>query len=202
MYDVVLLPLFAWRYEKFDIDKHPWDEGARGADARRLRGDARPPRRPRADRGHGADRDRGPLRSSGSIPAGRAAARSGATRSRARPPRMEPPYNWTVVEEQHPWNHYKSGVCHYCAHCIVLMEEMPIDRFGYPVRVIDPPQYGHRSRPRSVRPEVPVEDVQGPDQGAGGGLHARRPHEARPVRLPGTRFAGPPDVKAGMPGAG
>ena len=26
MYDVVLLPLFAWRYAKFDIDKHPWDE--------------------------------------------------------------------------------------------------------------------------------------------------------------------------------
>ena len=26
MYDVVLLPLFAWRYEKFDIDKHPWDQ--------------------------------------------------------------------------------------------------------------------------------------------------------------------------------
>ncbi len=27
MYERVLLPLFAWRYEKFDIDKHPWDEG-------------------------------------------------------------------------------------------------------------------------------------------------------------------------------
>ena len=26
MYDRVLLPLFVWRYEKFDIDKHPWDE--------------------------------------------------------------------------------------------------------------------------------------------------------------------------------
>ena len=27
MWDKVLLPLFAWRYEKFDIDKHAWDEG-------------------------------------------------------------------------------------------------------------------------------------------------------------------------------
>ena len=26
MYDVVLIPLFAWRYQKFDIDQHPWDE--------------------------------------------------------------------------------------------------------------------------------------------------------------------------------
>ena len=55
------------------------------------------------------------------------------------PPRMQPPYDWTVVEEPYTWTHYKSGVCLYCVHCIVLMEEMPIDRFGYPVRVIDPP---------------------------------------------------------------
>ena len=27
MWEKVLLPLFAWRYEKFDIDKFPWDEG-------------------------------------------------------------------------------------------------------------------------------------------------------------------------------
>ena len=27
MYEVVLVPLFAWRYQKFDIDQHPWDEG-------------------------------------------------------------------------------------------------------------------------------------------------------------------------------
>ena len=27
MWEKVLLPLFAWRYEKFDIDKYPWDEG-------------------------------------------------------------------------------------------------------------------------------------------------------------------------------
>ena len=26
MYDRVLLPLFVWRYEKFDVDKYPWDE--------------------------------------------------------------------------------------------------------------------------------------------------------------------------------
>ena len=26
MWDKVLLPLFSWRYEKFDIDKHPWEE--------------------------------------------------------------------------------------------------------------------------------------------------------------------------------
>jgi hypothetical protein len=54
---------------------------------------------------------------------------------------MQPPYEWKVSEEPHSWNHFTPGVCLYCSHCIVLMEEMPIDRFGYPVRVIDPPLY-------------------------------------------------------------
>ena len=62
------------------------------------------------------------------------------------PPRMEAPYNWGVSQEEAPWNHYQKGVCLYCAHCIVLMEEMPIDRFGYPVRVIDPPIYPDTDR--------------------------------------------------------
>ncbi len=56
-------------------------------------------------------------------------------------PRMEAPYNWKVSEEPHDWNHYTPGVCLYCAHCIVLTEQMPMDRFGYPVRVVDPPVY-------------------------------------------------------------
>ena len=67
------------------------------------------------------------------------------------PPRMEAPYNWSVSQEEHSWNHDQKGVCHYCAHCIVLMEEMPIDRFGYPVRVIDPPIYRpERRAPRAA----------------------------------------------------
>ncbi len=59
---------------------------------------------------------------------------------------MEPPYDWKVTEEKHSWNHYTPGVCLYCAHCIILMEEMPMDRFGYPVRVIDPPVYDADTR--------------------------------------------------------
>ena len=43
------------------------------------------------------------------------------------------------------------GVCLYCAHCIVLMEEMPMDRFGYPVRVIDPPLYPDTNKDPNVR---------------------------------------------------
>jgi hypothetical protein len=115
MYDKVLLPLFAWRYEKFDIDKHAWEEALATLVLVALE----------AARGHlfGPERTvRG-------------------DEIEGTPPRMEAPYNWSASQEEHSWNHYQKGVCHYCAHCIVLMEEMPIDRFGYPVRVIDPPIY-------------------------------------------------------------
>jgi hypothetical protein len=35
------------------------------------------------------------------------------------------------------WN--TPGVCAYCVHCCVLQQLTPIDDFGYPARVIDPP---------------------------------------------------------------
>ncbi len=103
------------------------------------------------------------------------------------PPRMEAPYDWTVVEGEYPWTHYKSGVCLYCVHCIVLMEEMPIDRFGYPVRVIDPPTYPDTDRDPKVRQKCQWHDVQGPDHGPRGVLHPGRPDQADPVRLAGRR---------------
>ena len=99
---------------------------------------------------------------------------------------MEPPYNWKVSEEKHDWNHFEPGVCFYCAHCIILMEHMPMDRFGYPVRVVDPPRYPDTNNDPAVRQKLPVADVQGSDEDAGGVLHAQRAHEARGVRLAGA----------------
>ena len=29
----------------------------------------------------------------------------------------------------------------YCAHCCEILEKKPVQEFGYPVRVVDPPQY-------------------------------------------------------------
>ena len=57
------------------------------------------------------------------------------------PPRMEPPNRFKVLEEAHDFAWNTPGVCTYCAHCCVLTEKMPIDAFGYPVRVVDPPLY-------------------------------------------------------------
>jgi hypothetical protein len=43
------------------------------------------------------------------------------------------------TRERYDWAWNRVGVCHYCAHCCVLQQLTPIDRFGIPVRVIDPP---------------------------------------------------------------
>lgn len=54
-------------------------------------------------------------------------------------PRMEAPYDFGVTTKPHDWSWGKTGVCLYCVHCCVLNERMPIRRFGYPTRVVEPP---------------------------------------------------------------
>jgi hypothetical protein len=44
-----------------------------------------------------------------------------------------------VVEGEHDFAWRTPGVCRYCVHCCVLQQLSPIDMFGYPARVIDPP---------------------------------------------------------------
>jgi hypothetical protein len=44
-----------------------------------------------------------------------------------------------VTAEKYDWAWNKEGVCYYCVHCCVLQQLSPIDNFGTPVRVIDPP---------------------------------------------------------------
>lgn len=52
-----------------------------------------------------------------------------------------------VTTERHDFAWNETGVCHYCVHCCVLMQLEPIDRIGFPVRVIDPPlEPGERCR--------------------------------------------------------
>ena len=58
-----------------------------------------------------------------------------------RGPRMQPPYGFAVTTEAHDWSWGKTGVCVYCVHCCQLNQRMPIRRFGYPTRVIDPPTW-------------------------------------------------------------
>ncbi len=145
MYERVLLPLFAWRYEKFDIDKHPWDEALETllyVAIEAMRGHLVGPERT-------GDMELVETEESYIVrfdPCGSGQRTVRGDWIEGTPPRMEPPYGWKVSEEPHDWNHFKPGVCLYCAHCIILMEHMPMDRFGYPVRVVDPPRYPDTDR--------------------------------------------------------
>lgn len=150
MYERVLLPLFAWRYEKFDIDKYPWDEGLETllyVACEAMRGHLSGPER-RGDFELEEFDDRFVLRFDACGSGGRTVRGDWIEGT---PPRMKAPYEWRVAEEERDWNHFTKGVCLYCAHCIILMEHMPIDRFGYPVRVIEPPVYPDTDRDPTKR---------------------------------------------------
>jgi hypothetical protein len=150
MYERVLLPLFAWRYEKFDIDKHPWDEGLETlmyVACEAMRGHLSGPERT-GDFELEEFADRFVLRFDACGSGGRTIRGDWIENT---PARMEAPYNWRVAEVERDWNHFTKGVCLYCAHCVILMEHMPMDRFGYPVRVVDPPVYPDTNRDPNVR---------------------------------------------------
>ena len=55
--------------------------------------------------------------------------------------RCEPPYSFGVTQDEHDWSWNKKGVCYYCAHCCLALERIPAERWGHPVRVVDPPLY-------------------------------------------------------------
>ncbi len=54
-------------------------------------------------------------------------------------PRAAGPFNFAVTTERHDWAWNTVGICSYCVHCCQLNEVMPIDRLGFPTRVIDAP---------------------------------------------------------------
>jgi len=201
MYDRVLLPLFAWRYEKFDIDKHPWDESLETlmlVAAEAMRGHLVGPERT-GDFELIEEEDRFVLRFD---PCGSGGRTIRGDSIEATPARMEPPYGWKVTEEPHTWNHNTPGVCLYCTHCIILMEEMPIDRFGYPVRIIDPPVYpdasGDPNKPQKCQWIMYKDPTQTPEE------YYTRVGRKKPATF-GSKASGAkelPVMNAGLPGAG
>ena len=56
-------------------------------------------------------------------------------------PRAGTPYGFAVTTTPHDWAWNTVGICSYCVHCCQLNEVMPIDRLGYPTRVIDAPTW-------------------------------------------------------------
>lgn len=58
--------------------------------------------------------------------------------------RIEEPYYFGVTKEEYPWAWNQKGVCYYCAHCSVVLENIPMEKWGYPTRVVEPPTYPDR----------------------------------------------------------
>lgn len=48
----------------------------------------------------------------------------------------------SVTTRKHDWAWNTTGVCLYCAHCCQLQQRAPIQRLGFPLRVIKPPTQG------------------------------------------------------------
>ncbi len=200
MWDTVLLPLFAWRYAKFDVDKYPWDEGLETlmlVACEAMRGHLVGPERTGDFELFETD-DRYVLRFD---PCGSGGRTLRGDTIEGTPPRMEPPYEWTVSEEERSWNHFTKGVCHYCTHCIRLMEELPIDRFGYPVRTVDPPIYGaldEEGKPMKCQWEMFKDPTAVPEE------YYTRVGRTKPERFGSSAHGGAelPAANVGLPGAG
>lgn len=136
--------LFTSRYEKFDISQYDWQESLPTnmyLAMEAMRGHGVGPGR-RGNFEFEEDEDRytvrfDPCGSGGHI-------LRGDQEVYDTPPRAEPPYNWHILEEEHDFAWNKKGVCLYCTNCCVVMQKKPIEAFGYPVRVVEPPTYPDR----------------------------------------------------------
>ena len=116
---------------------------------------------------------------------------------------MEAPYNWGVAKEEVSWNHFTKDMGLYCAHCVVLMEEIPIDRFGYPVRVVDPPVYPDTNRDPEVRQKCQWQMFKDPTRVPE--KYYERVGRKKPTVLGSSNFEAPemPDAgSVGFPGLG
>lgn len=65
--------------------------------------------------------------------------------------RVLEPYEFGVTTGKHDWAWNQEGICYYCAHCCLTLEKLPAERWGHPVRVVDPPVWGGSADAESTR---------------------------------------------------
>ena len=69
--------------------------------------------------------------------------------------RVLEPYEFGVTTEPHPWAWNETGVCYYCAHCNFALSTLPAERWGHPVRTVDPPLWRGAGRPLDAASSAP-----------------------------------------------
>lgn len=139
MYDRILVPWFNERYALFDVDKNDWASAVYlnlQVAFEAMRGHLCGPGR----RGDVEFEERSDRYVLSFDPCGSGGRQVRGDEIEHTPPRREAPYNWPLTQQPAVWNHFEPGVCHYCAHCVLLTEVMPMRAFGYPVRAVDPPR--------------------------------------------------------------
>lgn len=139
LWDALMAPMYAY-YVRYDVDNNPWP---RSFDVlmhyalEGLRGHLSGPGRMGTIEVFEED-DRWGMRFDPCGSGGRTYRNDPDT---GLPPRMEAPYRFGVTTQEYDWAWNKKGVCLYCVHCCALNERMPMRRFGYPTRVVDPPTW-------------------------------------------------------------
>jgi len=136
---------FAWRYSRYDVSQQPWRE-CLGAllyiTFESGRGHLMGPERT-GDVEFFEEPDRwawawDPCGSCGRLVRGDVLEGT--------PPRMEPPYGWPVLGGPYDWAWGKRGMSPYSVHSCIKLAQIPIDQFGYPIRIVDCPTYpNHRN---------------------------------------------------------
>lgn len=140
IWDHILGPLFEMRYAKFDIRNLPWSESLQTnlyVAFESMRGHLVGPER-LGDIEYEEDEEKFTFRFD---PCGSGGRILRGDTVEGTPARTSEPYGWGVVQGEHDFAWNKRGVCYYCTHCCVVMQQKPIEAFGYPVRVVEPPIY-------------------------------------------------------------
>jgi hypothetical protein len=140
MWEFIIGPLFKMRYAKFDIGQFPWNDALplnMYLAFEAMRGHLVGPDRT-GDMEFSEDADRYTLRFD---PCGSGGRILRGDAIEGTPPRTDAPYSWGVTQEEHDFAWRRKGVCYYCSNCCLVLQLKPIDVFGYPVRVVEPPTY-------------------------------------------------------------
>lgn len=132
---------FDFRYAKYDVSQIPWEQGFSDLVHASIE----------TQRGHlvGPDREGAveltehddrvvisfePCGTGGRTVAGDALAGT--------PSRHDAPFYYNAIEGKHDFAWNKTGVCQYCTHCAMMTGKFPMERFGYPLRGVEPPLAG------------------------------------------------------------
>lgn len=139
-YRSILVPFFNERYARFDTRINSWGDILSTnlyLSIESMRGHLSGPRR-WGEVELVEEPERWVLRSDPCGSCGRAVRGCSIEKT---PSRAHPPYNFGATLKAYPWSWSQKGVDYYEIHVCYLFEILPIENWGYPVRVVEGPNY-------------------------------------------------------------